>query len=125
MHARYGELQLQYNPHNKLVELDTALLGYVDGKPAACGCFKVVDERTVEIKRMYVDREYRGKSYSVALLQSLEAWAAELGYSRAILETGNKQPKAIGLYKKCGYSIIENYGPYVNMESSVCMEKIL
>ncbi|HPG38550.1 MAG TPA: GNAT family N-acetyltransferase [bacterium] len=125
MHARYGELQLQYNPHNILAELDTALLGYVEGKPAACGCFKVVDERTVEIKRMYMDRDYRGKGYSIALLQALEAWAAGLGYSRAILETGNKQPEAIGLYKKCGYQIIENYGPYVNMPNSVCMEKIL
>jgi len=96
----------------------------MDGKPTVCGCFKVVDERTVEIKRMCMDKDFRGKGYSVLLLQTLEAWAADLEFRKAILETGNKQPKAIDLNKKCGYRVIENYGPYVNMPNSVCMEKI-
>jgi putative acetyltransferase len=41
------------------------------------------------------------------------------------LETGQKQPEAIKLYQKAGYQIIPNFGPYVNAENSVCMEKTI
>ena len=34
-----------------------------------------------------------------------------------------KEPEAIALYLKSGYSIIPNYGQYVNVENSVCMKK--
>jgi GNAT superfamily N-acetyltransferase len=59
------------------------------------------------------------------VLAELEAWAGEEGCSRAILETGMPHFEAISLYKKSGYRIIENYGPYKNLPNSVCMEKML
>ena len=49
----------------------------------------------------------------------------ELGYAAALLETGKRQPEAIGLYRKFGYQIIANYGPYRGMENSLCMQKLL
>ncbi|WP_407524361.1 GNAT family N-acetyltransferase [Lacibacter sp. MH-610] len=55
----------------------------------------------------------------------LEQWAKEEGYSAAVLETGKKQPEAIRLYEKCGYSRIPNYGQYAGVENSVCMKKEL
>ena len=57
------------------------------------------------------------------ILISLEKWASELGYKKAILETGKGQPEAIALYQKAGYQIIENYGPYKGLDNSVCMGK--
>jgi GNAT superfamily N-acetyltransferase len=56
-------------------------------------------------------------------LKELELWAAEVNYKDCILETGKKQPEAIALYKKAGYTIISNYGQYKNVENSVCMKK--
>jgi hypothetical protein len=41
------------------------------------------------------------------------------------LETGKRQPEAIGLYKKNGYKLIPNYGQYAEVENSVCFEKEL
>jgi hypothetical protein len=55
----------------------------------------------------------------------LEKWTAELSYGKCILETGIKQPEAIGLYKKSGYTVIPNYGQYAGIENSVCFEKQL
>ena len=55
----------------------------------------------------------------------LEEWAAELGYTRAVLETGTSQPEAIGLYESIGYHRIDNYPPYVGVQNSVCYEKRL
>ena len=119
----YGSLQAVYDRHNVLDPIDTAVVGYVNAEPMACGCFKQIDTERVEIKRLYVKPNFRRKGFSSEVLRTLEAWAAELGYPTALLETGKGQPEAIGLYRKFGYQIIENYGPYRGMETSLCMQK--
>ncbi|MCH5344604.1 MAG: GNAT family N-acetyltransferase, partial [Acetatifactor sp.] len=52
-------------------------------------------------------------------------WAMELGYQRMILETGELLAESCALYKKLGFQVIPNYGPYVNMPESLCMAKDL
>jgi putative acetyltransferase len=79
----------------------------------------------MEIKRIYVTIEMRRNGVAVAVLNDLESWARELGYQRCVLETGDKMLEAIGLYKKCGYKIISNYGQYANVKNSICFEKAL
>lgn len=125
LHNRYSSQQFTYDKHNLIDPINTAIIGCIDDRPVACGCFKIVDDRTVEIKRMYVVDDLRRKGLSKRVLQALENWSAELGYSTAILETGKGQPEAIGLYKKCGYEIIDNYGPYKNLDNSICMKKAI
>ena len=72
---------------------------------------------------MFVLPEYRGKAIGHSILKELELWAAELNYHACVLETGKKQPEAIGLYQKAGYIITKNYGQYEGVENSVCMMK--
>ena len=122
--SRYGAKQSAYDEHNVIDRISTAVVGYIGERPVACGCFKVVDDQTVEIKRMYVADDCRRNGLSVMVLQSLEKWSSELGYTKAILETGKGQPEALGLYRRCGYEITENYGPYKGLENSVCMKKV-
>jgi len=55
----------------------------------------------------------------------LENWAKELGFTKAILETGTKQHEAINLYRKHSYSQIPNYGQYADLETSICFVKNL
>ena len=74
---------------------------------------------------MYTKTEFRGRNFSIMILIELENWALEEGFSKCILETGNKMSEAIGLYKKMGYKIIPNYGQYKNVESSICFEKLI
>ncbi|MBN8788447.1 MAG: GNAT family N-acetyltransferase, partial [Terrimonas sp.] len=59
------------------------------------------------------------------IVNELEQWAKELHYTACVLETGKRQPEAIRLYQKAGYTLIENFGQYKNVENSVCMKKIL
>ena len=122
---RYGSKQSEYDKYNKIVLNETVIVGFLNDIPIACGCFKTVDPRTVEIKRMYVQKCHRRKGFSTKILKALENWASELGYLKAVLETGKGQPEAIALYKSCGYQTIENYGPYKNLENSICMEKLI
>ncbi|AEV98027.1 GNAT family N-acetyltransferase [Niastella koreensis] len=115
-HAFYAQL-------NKIVNINHVVVCYLDGQPIGCGAFKEYNDHTVEIKRMYVNPAYRGKSIGFYILRELELWAAELNYSTTILETGKRQPDAIRLYEKAGYTRIKNFGKYENVENSVCMSK--
>lgn len=123
LQERNGVKQDFYDKYNILPYIDTVLILKKDGKAVACGCFKPYDNTSVEIKRMFVKKEYRGKGYSKQILRSLEKWASELGFKRAVLETGKNQLEALGLYKKSNYTRIENYGLYLGVEHSVCFEK--
>lgn len=120
-----GEEHTFYNQFNKIDLIKHVIVVYENEKPLACGALKEFDSTAMEVKRMYVSPENRGKGIATQVLMELENWAAELGYEKCILETGNRQPDAIALYKKNGYKIIPNYGQYTNVENSVCFEKRL
>ena len=122
---RYNSAQKNYDKHNKIELIDTVLIIYDNDRPIGCGCFKCLGNDTAEIKRMFIELDYRGKGISKIVLKELENWAKGLGYSKLVLETGKKQPEAIGLYQNYGFKQIDNYGQYANMPNSVCFEKIL
>jgi putative acetyltransferase len=122
----YGEQQVTYNQHNQVGKLDTVLLIYYHNEAIGCGCFRQFnDEGTVEIKRMYVKKLYRGKGISKIILKELEKWAVEEGYRLSVLETGVLQHEAIGLYLKQGYEKTKCYGDYAHLNNSICFIKRL
>ena len=91
-----------------------------DGAAVACGALRVVDPDTVEIKRMFVRGEARGTGLGRRILAALEAEAAALGAARVVLETGDKQHEAIGLYESAGYRPIPCFGAYADSAISLC-----
>ena len=99
------------------------LIASRSGQPMGCGAVRRIDARTAEIKRMYVSPEARGGGVGRALLRALEAEARTLGISRLVLETGVRQPEAIALYQRAGFSRIAPFGEYVGSPLSVCMAK--
>ena len=121
----YGEIQKYYDNHNILEDKNSALLLYSNGSAVACVAMKPFDVQSMEVKRMYTLPEKRGNGYASTLLTELESWAKEMGFSRCILETGNLQDAAIKMYEKCGYDRIDNYGPYIGIESSYCFQKFI
>ena len=125
LNSRYGSIQAQYKEYNKISTMDTVVIGYFNKVPAGCGCFKVLSEDTIEIKRMFVKPEFRGSGLAKSILLEIEKWAIEKGYYRAVLETGIKQPEAIKFYSNLGYLRIENYGQYIGNNNSICMSKKL
>ena len=120
-----GEAQADYVQHNKLDYLDTVVVAYLNNNPVGCGCFKQFDVDTIEIKRMFVHLSTRGKGVASVILNELELWAAEKGFNYAVLETLKTNIEAVNLYKKQGYNIIDNYGPYIKLTDSICMQKKL
>lgn len=112
-----------YHQYNGLDQIKHVVMAYDGDEPLACGAFKHYEDGVVEIKRMFTNAAARGRGIAVAVLDELEAWAAAEGYTKAILETGKRQPYAVRLYEKRGYAVIPNYGQYAGMDNSVCMEK--
>ena len=125
LYQRNGEAQLKYRQYNQIDKIKHAIVIYLEDKPVGCGCFKRFDDHTVEMKRMFVLPEMRGRQLAARMLQELETWAIEEGNTAAVLETGHKQVEAIRLYSVAGYSLTENYGQYVGMEESICYRKEL
>jgi GNAT superfamily N-acetyltransferase len=127
-HELWNELnedQSTYDQYNKVSDLPTVVLVYADKRPVASGCFKKYNANTVEIKRMYVEKDYRGRGISKLVLDELESWARESGFQHAILETSIHFKAARSLYANAGYSMIDNYDQYAGLSESVCMGKKL
>ena len=118
-----GEEHSFYNQFNGLEQLNHVILVYDSNKPVACGAFKAFDNKFVEIKRMYTIPESRKKGLASNVINHLESWAKELKFSGCILETGKRQIEAVQFYKKIGYQETEKYGPYKNMDNSICFKK--
>ncbi len=96
-----------------------------DGRAVACGGVARFDGSRGELKRMYVVPELRGRGLGRRLLVELETAARRLGYRALVLETGDRQPEALGLYASFGYGRIPCYPPYDSRALSLCFEKRL
>lgn len=122
---RDGADHTYYSQFNKIDHIQYALVAYINQVAVGCGAIKAHGPDRAEIKRMYTHPQFRGNGIGSNLLSELEKWASELAYDKCILETGIRQPEAIGLYEKNGYKMTPNYGQYKGVENSVCFEKTL
>jgi len=82
-------------------------------------------ENSLEVKKVVVDPNHRGKGISKLVMLELEDIAREKGFSSLILQTGDRQPEAIALYKRLGYVEIPVFGKYGLLDVSICFEKKL
>lgn len=101
------------------------LVAYVLGEAVGCGAFRMLDATTAEIKRMYVRPAMRGTGLGRTLLESLERRARDLGAKKLVLETGPRQPAAMGLYSASGFVPIAAFWEYEESPLSTFMGKEL
>ena len=118
-----GEEHVFYAQLNKTDTIKHVIVAHENEKPISCGAIREHSSTMMEVKRMYTLPGYRGKGLATKVLNELEKWASELSYQKCILETGWRQPDAIRLYEKNGYSRIPNYGKYAGIVNSVCFAK--
>lgn len=79
----------------------------------------------LEIKRMYVAPDQRGRGLADALMAALLSEVAALGATRVILHTGERQIAAVRMYERHGFTPIPVYEPYLEVPGSLCFEKVL
>jgi putative acetyltransferase len=97
----------------------------IDGELVASGAAKILqdDGGYAEIKRVFVVDDHRGKGLSSKVMRFLETELQGRGVSLFRLETGVRQPAALGLYRKLGYLERGPFGSYRVDPYSVFMEK--
>jgi len=101
------------------------LLARDDGRAVGSGAIRLIDAKTAEVKRMYVEPDQRGRGIGRAVLADLEAAAQRMGARRLVLETGTHSPEALALYGRAGFTQVDCWGEYATSPTSVCMEKLL
>ena len=119
------EKRRAFVPYNHSDGIPNVLIAYHGGVAVACAGFKPYSEDDAEIKRVWVEPEHRGKHLAKDIMKQIEDKARVNGYKRAILQTREIMADAVGLYEKLGYSKIEKYPPYDNLNGAVCMAKDL
>lgn len=85
------------------------VVAYAGGRAVGCGGVKGLGDGSAEIKRLYVAPDARQSGIARRLLQRLEQLALESGHGVVRLDTGDRQPGALALFRSAGYSDIADY----------------
>jgi putative acetyltransferase len=120
-----GATHFRLDPQEVAEGSGAFLIAYANEKAIGCGAIRTLENDTAEIKRMYVAPEARRTGIGRKILHALEAEGRRLGARRLLLETGERQIDAMGLYIQAGFFRIPPFGEYVGSPLSVCMAKEL
>lgn len=105
--------------------VDTIVLVDAEGLPVAHAALRDL-RGELEMKRVVVLPGRRGLGIGARLMVELDESARRAGYARIILQTGDRQPDAVRLYERSGYTPIPVYEPYIDtIPFSICLEKRL
>jgi GNAT superfamily N-acetyltransferase len=133
MGALYADLREMRDPEiSRLVDIalvvhpeEMIAVGAFDGDELVGHAAVRPFEGALEVKRVYVRVDHRGRGISKRLMLELETIARERGVTSLILQTGNRQAEAIALYERIGYVPIDRFGAYEPILFFLCFGKSL
>jgi ribosomal protein S18 acetylase RimI-like enzyme len=102
----------------------TVIIARSDEKPCGCVALRRIDERTCEMKRLYVRPESRGLRVGGELVRRIIEAAGLRGYETMRLDTLPSMKSAVSLYRSFGFREIEPY-IYNPIPGALFMEKRL
>ncbi len=92
--------------------------------PQLCGIGAIAHERDYsELKRMYVDPEFRGQGLADALLEALQNLALRAGHKKICLETSPRFFRAVAFYTLHGFFECAPFGKYTERPVNMYMMK--
>jgi len=86
------------------------LIGRAGTEVAGCVALRRLDDRTGEMKRLYVRAGFRGLGIAEQLIAGVIAAARSAGYGQLRLDTLPSMAAAQALYRKLGFIDIPAYG---------------
>jgi GNAT superfamily N-acetyltransferase len=85
------------------------LLAALDEAPAGCVALREINDTACEMKRMFVYPQFHGKGIGRDLAEVLINEARNFGYTRMLLDTSFRQNKALMLYQRLGFQVVQPY----------------
>lgn len=98
---------------------------YIDSTVAGYLASSDINNGIIEIDQIYVSDDFRNHGIATKLLENLEQIAKSLGANMLILDTYERLPNAIKLYKKLGFQIVPQFEHLKDSPYSICMQKNL
>ena len=71
-YERIGDELSKYDQYNEFTKPHVVLLALDSGQPIACASYRVLDEDSVEFKRVYVKQAFRKRGIAYCLITELE-----------------------------------------------------
>jgi ribosomal protein S18 acetylase RimI-like enzyme len=102
----------------------TMIVARSEGVPCGCVALRRIDERTCEMKRLYVRPGCRGSRIGAELVTRIIEAAQAKGYRAMRLDTLPSMKSAVSLYRSFGFQEIEPY-IYNPLPGALFMEKQL
>lgn len=103
------EAELANLPGTYIRPAGCLLMAIYNNKPAGCVALRSLEKDIAEMKRLYVDPEYRGLGIGIKLIEEVISRARDIGYRHLRLDTLPSMTKAISLYESLGFIDIEKY----------------
>ncbi|GAA2953485.1 MULTISPECIES: GNAT family N-acetyltransferase [Streptomycetaceae] len=99
---------------------DVVLVASSGGTPVGCVVVTAPDEERSEIKRLWTDPAFRGRSVASRLIEAALTHCAESGVGGVRLSVWDWRTGAIALYERLGFAATE---PWDERDRLVCMER--
>ena len=90
-----------------------------DGRIVGMFGIEACDADRTELRRMYLDKPYRGRGIAQRMLACAEARARELDFATIVLSTAEVQNAAIAFYRKSGYRLVRTKLAYTMSTKTV------
>ena len=103
----------------------TVFIARDDGRAVACGALKRHADGIGEVKRMYTRPSHRGRKIGAMIVAEVEALARREGFTRLVLETGDRHPAAWTVYERAGFTRCGPVLDYPDSQWSVFYAKYL
>lgn len=118
------EEELQKLPGEYSWPSGSLYLAWADGQPAGCIAMRRIDDTTCEMKRLYVQPEYRGYRLGRHLVRTIIASARAHNYQVMKLDSLKRLKSAYNLYKSFGFQETSPY-TYNPLPEAVYMQLTL
>ena len=81
----------------------------ISGEVIACGAVRKLDDSTVELRRIWVAPEHRGRGHARTLVRALENKVRSFGAHRAVVSLNEEMTEGIAMFRKRGYEPVEPF----------------